>query len=194
MICIRIEKWNIMRADIPTNSFMMNNNMTFLLKKIVLGFLSGIIYALVNFNLLTPYLRNNYSEILFWGIQGSIFFLTHALFIRVFRSNKFFQKKNIRPKITSVIFGGGSGFIASLFSISLAVLGFYSSTSADDIYVPTESIVRLFSELGCYSMGWIAIGTFAGYFLRDEAAGWPGKRRKEEEKRVEKRGSNRKRR
>ena len=132
-----------------------------ILKRFIIGCIIGILYALSNFYLITPFLRGNIFSIFFWGIQGGLFVLAWDL-LTVFLSKQ-------QPTVfISLLKGGVCGLVASLLNVAISWIGYAQTIADEGLFVPEEVMKKQNLDLVYYALGCVAVGGIIGFFLMQE--------------------------
>ena len=131
------------------------------LKAIIFGICVGLLYAVVSFYLITPYLRQDLSSIAFFGLQGFIFSICYILL--GLAVSKFMTKnKRCHKVILNMMIGAISGLLSGSFNI---VVTYYGAVISFKGLVEKELKNSMISDLVHYSVGCITIGLIVGLLI-----------------------------
>lgn len=130
-----------------------------LLKSIILGITCGLLFAVVVFVLITPYLRGNVPAILSWGFQGFLFAISFHLI------DSILHRCNRDEIIWKILVGGVSGLVSTSFNIFVTIRNFFSHDTSVDVFHPPKMIQGLYFELTLYASGCVIIGMVIGIMV-----------------------------
>jgi len=132
-----------------------------ILRAAIFGICGGLLYAIVSFYLITPYLRQDLMSISFFGFQGLIFSICYVLLGMAV--DKFMMKTKRDHKVTlNILTGAISGLLSGSFNISVTYYGAVISFKG----VVDEGLKNsIISDLLHYSVGCIAIGLILGLLI-----------------------------
>ncbi len=129
-----------------------------ILKKCLFGAIVGMLYAFVNFYLITPFLRPNVFAILFWGLQGGLYILSWELGTIVLPH----RQNNMT---IALLKGGFSGLMACSLNIFISWQGYSQIIADEGILVPTQVMKKINLDLIYYGLGCVIVGIAIGFFL-----------------------------
>ncbi len=131
-----------------------------IIKAITFGILGGLIYAIISFVLLSPYLRGNVGAIISWGIQGLLFsvsYLILSFILTKFKISKEFLK--------NLVIGALSGLFSCSLNVIVTLSNFYEGSEKPNVSIAPELIQSLEYELILYIIGSLFLGTFIGFLI-----------------------------
>jgi hypothetical protein len=129
-----------------------------LLKYIVSGIAGGLIFAIVAFVLITPYLRDNAPAVLFWGLQGFLYAISFYLLNLIF-------SQRINRITKHALIGAFSGLFSTSFNIVISLKGFFAHDTSLKVVIPPELIRSLYFELSFYVFGCVILRMLIGMII-----------------------------
>lgn len=129
------------------------------IKNILLGVCGGVIYAIVNFILFTPYFKGNIIALCFWGAQAGILIALMSLF-------SFLLPKYQEKYVSCTAISGLCGFIASLPHVLISWFGRALSLQENNALASDEITKAVQYDLASFSLGWIVLGVTVGILIK----------------------------